>query len=525
MNNLLNYLIEANLGLCILMGFYVIVLSKETDFNIKRIYLLLSIALSVLAPFLHFNQSSDLPYLGTLLPSLSDILPAQWLPEVVINANGPTDQAAGNSLISPWFVIDLVYVTGLIISLVVFISGIFSLLKLFGKSKSITSGNFIILESEQNKSSFSFFRFIYIGQADSLSAEEKALIIRHEQIHARRLHSFDILLINIIGIFFWFNPVLRTYKKAFIQLHEFEADARTVESSDADDYCSLLAKVALLSADYKLANHFSNSLTVKRIDMIRKLKSRIRPWKFATLAIMLPCLFLVIACQDQLEQVTEIARNSTNALIAPDFVQARFEQLKKENPDSRYILVEMNEKAEQLLSDMEKGHGLPKSIELYTPDQGNYKASSKIAGSSDVGVILEKLAENKDLHTYAIIKYDASMAMISANSKGADGVYNIVDTQAEFPGGIDALVTYLSSNVKYPAVARKDGVQGTTFISFVVNKDGSLSDFEVVKGLSAETDKEALRVVSGSPNWIPGKHQGEVVRSRFVLPIKFKLGS
>ena len=156
MNNLLNYLIEANLGLCVLMGFYVLVLSRETDFNIKRIYLLLSVGLSVLAPFLHFDQSSNLPYLGTVLPSLSDILPTQWLPEVVINGDGTAARPSENSTITPWFIIDLVYATGLVVSLVVFMLGLFSLVRLFGKSKSIRSGNFIILESEQNKSSFSF---------------------------------------------------------------------------------------------------------------------------------------------------------------------------------------------------------------------------------------------------------------------------------------------------------------------------------------------------------------------------------
>ncbi|MEO8472699.1 MAG: M56 family metallopeptidase [Chryseolinea sp.] len=525
MNTFLNYLIEANLGLCILMGFYVLVLSRETDFDIKRLYLLMSVVLSILVPFLHFNPSTNLPHFATILPSLSDILPTQWLPEVVILGDGTSSANTPGTPISAWFVIDIAYTAGLIASLALFMGGIFSLLKLFSKSTGVRSGNFVILESDENKSSFSFFRYIYIGQADALSPEEKALIVRHEQIHATRLHSLDILLINIVGIFFWFNPILRTYKKTFIQLHEFEADARTVESSDADDYCSLLAKVALLSADYKLANHFSNSLTVKRIDMIRKLKSHIRPWKFAAVAVTLPCLFFVIACQDQVEGITEIARNSTNALIVPEPVQARFEQLQKENPDAKYLLVELNEKAETLLGKMQKDHGLPKSLELFTPDQGTYKAEPTMSGSSDAGVIFEKIASNMDLHTFAIIKYDATAAMISAHSKDANNIYTVVDTQAEYPGGIDALVSYLQDNVKYPTVARTAGVQGTSFISFVVNKDGSLSDFQVVKGVSPEIDKEALRVVSNFPNWTPGKQQGEIVRSRFVIPVKFKLGS
>ncbi len=96
------------------------------------------------------------------------------------------------------------------------------------KSKSATSGPLTILESEETAPIFSFFNFIVIGQAKSLSPEEKRNVIQHETIHVRQLHSLDILLINVLGIFFWFNPLLSFYKKIFVQLHEFEADARVV---------------------------------------------------------------------------------------------------------------------------------------------------------------------------------------------------------------------------------------------------------------------------------------------------------
>jgi periplasmic protein TonB len=80
-------------------------------------------------------------------------------------------------------------------------------------------------------------------------------------------------------------------------------------------------------------------------------------------------------------------------------------------------------------------------------------------------------------------------------------------------------------NLQYPSVARQQGIEGVVLVSFVINKDGSLSEITKIKSLSPETDAESLRVVGLSPNWKPGKVKGQVVRARFVLPIKFKLGA
>lgn len=106
----------------------------------------------------------------------------------------------------------------------------------------------------------------------------------------------------------------------------------------------------------------------------------------------------------------------------------------------------------------------------------------------------------------------------------ADGntVFTIVDEMAQFPGGMDALAKFLQTNLMYPAAARKTGTQGTVFVSFVIHKDGSIRDAAVVKGVSPELNQESLRVVSLFPNWIPGKQNGEVVSTRFVLPIRFR---
>jgi protein TonB len=104
-----------------------------------------------------------------------------------------------------------------------------------------------------------------------------------------------------------------------------------------------------------------------------------------------------------------------------------------------------------------------------------------------------------------------------------DVIFTVVEQQAEFDGGFEALAKFIGKNMKYPAQARRMGIEGSVFVSFVVDKEGNISDPQVIKGISADCDKEAIRVVKAMPPWKPGKQNGKPVKSRFVLPIKFRL--
>ena len=104
-----------------------------------------------------------------------------------------------------------------------------------------------------------------------------------------------------------------------------------------------------------------------------------------------------------------------------------------------------------------------------------------------------------------------------------DQVFQVVEVNPEFPGGMEALIKYLSENIKYPEQAKKDKTQGKVYISFVVEKDGSVADAKVLRGIGGGCDEEALRVVNAMPNWTPGKQRNTPVRVQFNLPVAFKL--
>ncbi|MBO4690977.1 MAG: energy transducer TonB [Paludibacteraceae bacterium] len=103
-------------------------------------------------------------------------------------------------------------------------------------------------------------------------------------------------------------------------------------------------------------------------------------------------------------------------------------------------------------------------------------------------------------------------------------VFQVVEKMPEFPGGTQALFKYLSENVKYPVIAQENGIQGRVICQFVVNKDGSIVDVEVVRsGGDPSLDKEAVRVIKSMPKWNPGKQRGKAVRVKYTVPVNFKL--
>lgn len=102
-------------------------------------------------------------------------------------------------------------------------------------------------------------------------------------------------------------------------------------------------------------------------------------------------------------------------------------------------------------------------------------------------------------------------------------VFDMVEEMPSFPGGQAALMQFLQSNTHYPAVAQENGVQGRVTVSFVVEKDGSITDVQVARSADPSLDKEAIRVVKSMPRWTPGRQNGSTVRVKFNVPVTFKL--
>jgi TonB family protein len=113
--------------------------------------------------------------------------------------------------------------------------------------------------------------------------------------------------------------------------------------------------------------------------------------------------------------------------------------------------------------------------------------------------------------------------VVSMDSPEADGAFDVVEQMPQYPGGIGEMMKFLSITVKYPEAAEKAGTQGRVIVSFIVEKDGSVSNAKVQKSVSEELDAEALRVVNAIPKWTPGMQKGQAVRVKYTIPISFRL--
>lgn len=118
----------------------------------------------------------------------------------------------------------------------------------------------------------------------------------------------------------------------------------------------------------------------------------------------------------------------------------------------------------------------------------------------------------------------ANMTVMAQEKKASDNnIYDAPEVMPEYPGGMQAMMNFIGENVKYPEDAMEKNISGKVFVSFVVEKDGSVSEAKVVKGVCESIDNEAIRVVNAMPKWTPGKMDGKNVRVKYTLPFTFKL--
>lgn len=116
------------------------------------------------------------------------------------------------------------------------------------------------------------------------------------------------------------------------------------------------------------------------------------------------------------------------------------------------------------------------------------------------------------------------IAPIVEEKEDVDQIFLVVEETATPKGGMSAFYKFVADRMKYPAQARRMGIEGRVFVEFVINRDGSITDVRAIKGIGAGCDEEAVRVVQSAPPWNPGKQRGKPVRQRYVVPIIFKLG-
>ena len=138
--------------------------------------------------------------------------------------------------------------------------------------------------------------------------------------------------------------------------------------------------------------------------------------------------------------------------------------------------------------------------------------------------IKDDIKVNLDVEVTDETKVEEIVVQAEQPKEETDEIFTVVEESATPKGGMQAFYKFVGEKIKYPAQARRMGIEGRVFVEFVINKDGSLSDVRSIKGIGAGCDEEAVRIIQSAPAWNPGKQRGKSVKQRYTLPIIFKLG-
>ena len=519
-----HYLLQANIYLLVFYGFYKLLLDKETYFTLNRLYLVAAGLLSLCLPFLRWEWLSTQPVAQPMYMGVDQ------LNQLLVGTSVNESQSAGISLGS---FLALLYVLG----------AVFFTLRLFAQLLQVRR----ILRTVTTGSAFSFFK----QSAIDPQLPEFDTIQHHEDVHSRQYHSVDVIFFELLGILTWFNPVIYFYKYSLKGIHEYLADEAAAKFiGDKERYALLLVSHAFGIPVNHLTNSFFNkSLLKKRIYMLNQQKST----KTALLkyGLFLPLFSMALVLSSATLRSNEQLKEAA-AAISLGKPLSLLQHLTPSNTaagwDDFYQFEKNNLKYPSKALTSKKQGRVNIKFSIKNGEVNNLGVAGEAIGSGLEEEVMRSIVtyrkfegiENGD-YLFAVdfrIKDSAEQAkdVAALNLAGYTNLNPIVITaeasiydfvsvekQPEFKGGMANFYQYLKENIKYPAEAKANKVQGKVFLSFIVETDGKLNHIRVDRKLGSGTDEEALRVLEESPDWNPGILNGKPVRVKYNIPVSFKL--
>jgi TonB family protein len=463
MDNFITYLLQSSLCLTVFLLFYLLLLKKETFYLGNRMYLIVTACFSVLVPLFKI-----------LLPSTGYTEEITYLMAPVFITN----KSQVHSSVINWFQLsEILYFVVMSVLLLNFIFKLIQIFLLIKKNESLELKGQKIVVLEKGSTPFSFLNTIFLTkeQISDLSVDS---IIEHEKKHIHQFHSMDMILFEIIKIMQWFNPFAWIFKKEIEAQHEFSADSGLLSDGiNINEYKSVLLAYSFGAGGGTITNNF-NSLLKRRLEMLSKQKSHLLGK--VKLFFTLPLMALLIVFISSVNGCNEKEKNSANPPVS--------------------TTVQKDEKGSTVSTPVQK-------------DEKSSPVSKAIQKKKDGLSVSNSGLKNK------IVSSVSTNGQKDDNSK----IFTYADQMPVYPGGDKALYNFIGKNIVYPEVAKKAGVTGKIYVQFVIDKDGSVTDVKTQKGIGAGCDEEAVRVIKMMPKWIPGKNNGELVKTRISMPIVFAL--
>jgi TonB family protein len=473
----------------------------------NRIYLILTMLLPVFIPLLKIPVNSNIA-----IP----VRAVNVLNTGIFSGNAP--EAVRNTATIPFSYYTLfiwIYFTIaglLLLKTIISLTGTLRIIK----KGTVKSKNFPkIIISTQKHPTFSFFPFAVIP-AEDYQNPDYAGILDHEFAHIKQGHTFDLLLSELYITFQWFNPIAWLIKRSIILNHEYLADHASLgKSRSVRDYQYKLLNFQTGLNKISLAHNFNNSIK-NRIVMINK-KSTSGIAAFKNL-LLLPLLALVLYSFTRPEQNS--ATRQDNSISRTGSAVSK---------EIKGIVKQQDGKPLESATIVIKGTTIGTSSDV--------KGSFRLSNVPDEAVLIvsyigfETKAVKPDFNsemTITMTRQTVNTGIVSITPPpppppSDKKLWAVVEEMPMFPGGEQAMISWISSNIIYPAEAVKAGIQGIVPVHFMVTGNGKVKYVRVSKSVNHFLDAEAVKVISTMPDWKPGRQNGKPVDVDFTVPVEFKL--
>lgn len=490
------YLLKVNVAFVLFYAFYRLFFYKDTFFKLRRAILLAFFGLALFYPLLNIQDwvrqqepIADVIYMYSAM-----------LPEATAKAD-----AAASVDWYGWLLGSLGFIYW---GIVAFLCGRFlvqlsSILWLAHTSERVVIHETPVYALRKAAGPFSFFRMVFL-HPESHSDKETDEILTHECTHVSQWHSIDVILSEMMCMACWFNPFVWLLKREVRHNLEYLADNTVIQSGyDSKSYQYHLLGLAHHQSVTTLYNSFNVLHLKNRIMMMNKKRS---PGIVRTKYLIFIPLVGILMLLSNIEAVARLTvRLANEATVSNAMVTATGILVDETGQPLIGASVVVKGGKERTITD-KKG-----AFSLEVPANAILRCSYQGRESQEV------LAADMTNNTH--------LPLSSKSREMNEQVFTVVEKMPSFPGGDAELLKYIATNIKYPKESQDNGEQGRVICSFIVGRDGSVNNPEVLRGVTPLLNEEAVRVINTMPRWNPGMQRGKAVAVKYTVPITFRLKS
>jgi len=490
------YLLKVNVAFVLFYETYRLFFYKDTFFKLRRAILLAFFGLALFYPLLNIQDwvrqqepIADVIYMYSAM-----------LPEATAKAD-----AAASVDWYGWLLGSLGFIYW---GIVAFLCGRFlvqlsSILWLAHTSERVVIHETPVYALRKAAGPFSFFRMVFL-HPESHSDKETDEILTHECTHVSQWHSIDVILSEMMCMACWFNPFVWLLKREVRHNLEYLADNTVIQSGyDSKSYQYHLLGLAHHQSVTTLYNSFNVLHLKNRIMMMNKKRS---PGIVRTKYLIFIPLVGILMLLSNIEAVARLTvRLANEATVSNAMVTATGILVDETGQPLIGASVVVKGGKERTITD-KKG-----AFSLEVPANAILRCSYQGRESQEV------LAADMTNNTH--------LSLSSKSREMNEQVFTVVEKMPSFPGGDAELLKYIATNIKYPKESQDNGEQGRVICSFIVGRDGSVNNPEVLRGVTPLLNEEAVRVINTMPRWNPGMQRGKAVAVKYTVPITFRLKS